>query len=95
MKKKVSASERKRIWNRVRRAIKAGRIIKPNQCSKCKVILPKTMIEGHHFDYDKELEVIWLCQSCHSAIHSKKKTRRKTSPLKKKANVNDLIKRWC
>lgn len=100
MKKSVSAAERKRIWNRVRRAIKSGRIIKPNQCSKCKAILPKEMIEGHHFDYEKELEVIRVCQTCHANIHNRerfkpKKKKLTQTPKKKKTNVNDLIKRWC
>jgi len=52
----------------VNKAIKAGKIVKPICCSVCQ----KTgRIEGHHEDYDKPLEVIWLCRKCHGNLHSK------------------------
>jgi hypothetical protein len=50
------------------RAIKAGKIIKPNQCSVCR--RKNTRIHGHHKDYSKPLDVIWLCASCHKIYHS-------------------------
>jgi len=34
-------------------------------CSKC----GKPKAEAHHEDYDKPLEVIWLCSSCHRRKH--------------------------
>ena len=30
-------------------------------------------IQGHHFDYDKPLEVTWVCFECHKQIHKRKK----------------------
>ena len=45
-----------------------GRIAKPRRCSLCSKIKP---LDGHHHDYDKPLDVTWLCRSCHKAIHSK------------------------
>jgi hypothetical protein len=50
------------------RAVKKGQIIKPKNCSKCGL---EGRIHGHHPDYTKPLEVIWLCTLCHGAIHSK------------------------
>jgi hypothetical protein len=44
-------------------AIKKGKIIKPTHCSKCG---KAGKIEGHHEDYSKPLEVIWLCKACHN-----------------------------
>src|SRR3990167_6956341 len=39
---------------------------KPNKCEKCEQI---KIVEGHHFDYEKPLEVVWVCRKCHSLIH--------------------------
>jgi len=48
-------------------AIKTGRITKETKCSICK--REDTRIIGHHSDYTKPYEVIWLCNSCHKKIH--------------------------
>jgi hypothetical protein len=50
------------------RAIRTGMLIRPKQCSKCFVI-PKRAVEGHHPDYSKPLEVLWLCHRCHRSTH--------------------------
>lgn len=50
------------------RAVKAGKIVRPTTCSVCgKVCTP----HGHHHDYTKPLDVLWVCSKCHSAIHRK------------------------
>jgi len=49
-----------------REAIEHGRIIRPSECSCCH---HKGRIHGHHIDYDKPYEVIWLCSICHGKIH--------------------------
>ena len=50
-------------------SIRSGKVKKPKKCSKCK---RKTMIHGHHKDYYKPLEVIWVCQICHKKLHKEK-----------------------
>ena len=55
-------------WAKVGYAIKTGDIKKPSECQKC-ARKPKR-IEGHHFDYSKPLDVIWLCASCHTKLHN-------------------------
>jgi len=52
-------------------AVQTGVIKKPKRCSKCGV-LPKNRnrsgIIGHHEDYNKPLDVIWLCTCCHGKL---------------------------
>lgn len=49
----------------VNQAIKVGQITKTN-CEHCGSL---DNIEGHHPDYSKPLEVIWLCIKCHNLEH--------------------------
>lgn len=53
---------------KVRYAVKTGRIVKPEKCEVCGKRYKR--IEGHHPDYSKPLEVIWLCTGCHADVHS-------------------------
>ncbi len=47
-------------------ALKAGRIVRPECCEGCGA---KRRIQAHHADYNKPLEVKWLCTICHGAEH--------------------------
>ena len=47
-------------------AVRAGKIKKPDCCSKCGVVPKK--IEADHRDYSKPLEVTWLCTPCHNLM---------------------------
>lgn len=50
--------------NAVARAVKAGKLDK-RPCQRCSA--PKAI--AHHEDYDKPLDVVWLCQPCHKQRH--------------------------
>ena len=50
----------------VNNAVRDGKLNKPERCSKCK---SSGKIHGHHSDYNKPLEVIWFCESCHAEWH--------------------------
>lgn len=47
----------------VRNAIKAGLLVRPKRCSRCR---EAKRIEAHHHDYGKPLVVEWLCKPCHA-----------------------------
>ena len=55
---------RTKCHNAVARAIKKGNLI-PLPCIRCNEI--KSL--AHHEDYDKPLDVMWLCQPCHKQRH--------------------------
>ena len=47
-------------------AIKRGRLVKATHCEKCN---STDRIEAHHDDYNKALDVRWLCKRCHGFWH--------------------------
>lgn len=55
---------RSKAHNAVARAIKSGDLVRLN-CFRCGS--EKTV--AHHEDYDKPLDVVWLCQPCHKQRH--------------------------
>ena len=50
------------------KAISQGIITRPSNCSKC---LKNCKPHGHHTDYNKPIDVVWLCSLCHGKVHSK------------------------
>lgn len=57
-------TEKDTIRRKVCYAIEKG-ILKRGNCEVCGNI----GAEGHHFDYSKPLQVIWLCPVHHKAVH--------------------------
>lgn len=51
---------------KLERAIYRGTISKPIECSKCGKCC---ITQGHHEDYSKPFNVVWLCSRCHSDLH--------------------------
>lgn len=49
--------------------VRSGRIGKPSACSKCGAVAVSSKIHGHHTDYNKPLDVQWLCEQCHLVEH--------------------------
>ena len=47
-------------------AIRDGRVIRAEACWHCG---STERIEGHHVDYSRPLDVVWLCRSCHCKAH--------------------------
>lgn len=61
-------SEKIAAQRKVRNAIKTGKLIKPKFCEVC---LLEKLLQGHHEDYSKPLQVIWMCSKCHIYHHQK------------------------
>lgn len=51
------------------RAVHSGRLLR-EPCEKCGSIV---MLEAHHDDYSKVLDVRWLCHVCHMALHAEQR----------------------
>jgi transposase-like protein len=49
-----------------RNAIKKGILINPKICSECGSM---SHVSGHHDDYNRPMDVRWLCHSCHYDWH--------------------------
>jgi len=75
----TSASLRQRKWQlhnpektechqKFKYALKKGILIRANTCSACGI---NCKPNGHHPDYSKPLEVIWLCVGCHKKEHKR------------------------
>jgi len=64
----AKGSTKRNARQRVRDHILAGKIIKPKKCQRCN---QQQNLEGHHPDYSKPLEVLWLCKNCHIKAHKK------------------------
>ena len=60
--------ERERIYGAVKYAVKTGRLQKPDRCNMCGA---NGRLHGHHRDYSKPLEVMWMCTICHGMEHRK------------------------
>lgn len=50
----------------VKRAIKQGKLIRPETCERCGCSCTP---DAHHCDYSKPTDVMWLCKGCHVSWH--------------------------
>lgn len=63
-----------RAQNQLEVALRDGLIQRPDRCERCGNQPPpfkdgRSAIQAHHPDYNKPMEVMWLCQPCHHAWH--------------------------
>lgn len=70
--------EKSKVWNhenrakraahiKVGNAVRDGKLTKPEACERCQSTALR--LHGHHEDYSKPLEVMWLCEPCHGKRH--------------------------
>lgn len=68
MGQKTKHPERHSARSLLRYAIRAGKIVRPDNCQKCGTLCKP---DGHHADYTKPLDVMWLCKPCHVEEHAR------------------------
>lgn len=50
----------------VNQALRIGALVRPTQCEDCR---ESKKLTAHHADYEKPLDVNWLCYLCHAKWH--------------------------
>lgn len=50
-------------------ALRYGHIVKPDVCQCCGNVVSRNQLQGHHGDYLKPLDVLWVCTTCHGKLH--------------------------
>lgn len=68
---KLFGRDKLKAWKKLSRAVKSGKVKKPNLCPRCRLLTPREKMTAHHLDYSMPLLVRWLCQDCHNAEHLK------------------------
>jgi len=73
-----------RVHSILAKAISRGQIV-PRPCEECgrsgSASDGRNTVEAHHDDYNKPLEIRWLCGDCHRAWHATHEPIRRTRPL--------------
>lgn len=67
--------------NLLESALSTGAVVRKEACEECGATGTmrdgRSKIQGHHDDYNKPLDVRWLCQECHHAWHKNNVAKRK------------------
>ena len=66
--RKRKRTEHSAARNLLNAAVRRGDIVRDSVCRRCGA---ETKLQGHHEDYSKPLEVVWLCSECHGKAHRK------------------------
>lgn len=64
----TSPKQKIRARRKARHAISKGDIVRPDRCEECGEV---GQIDAHHPDYDRPLDVEFLCKQCHYERHSR------------------------
>lgn len=62
----VSSALKRMAHEAVQKAVKRGDLVRSDVCDCCG---ERARVQGHHADYERPLDVRWLCSRCHKNIH--------------------------
>ena len=69
---RMRSFEKKPTHDRARKvfeaALAAGVLVNPGVCYGCGCTSDERRIEGHHHDYRRPLDVVWVCTPCHRRL---------------------------
>jgi hypothetical protein len=71
-----------KVYNK---AINNGELVRSKKCQICSS--KKGKMDGHHHDYSKPLDVIWVCKECHMLIHAKINRAKRLNEMTPKGDV--------
>ena len=63
----ASETEKQVCWGKFMQAMNTGKLKRPDRCEVCRS--PSSKVSGHHEDYSKPFDVVWICGSCHRKLH--------------------------
>jgi hypothetical protein len=66
---RVRNPEKHKARNAAKNAVRDGVLRKPDLCEDCGVQFSRNELHAHHDDYNKPLDVRWLCRPCHDERH--------------------------
>lgn len=76
-------TKKKRVQHILDKAVRKGIVIPQSNCQICGKSKEfndgRRGIQAHHSDYDKPLDVIWMCQECHHEWHKNNKPLNETN----------------
>lgn len=70
MRQRIQSPEKYKARYALTNAIRDGRVVR-GVCAVC----GSSQVEGHHHDYSKPLDVVWLCKKHHTEHHQQEKSR--------------------
>lgn len=69
----IANEQKASAWQKVSQAVGSGALVRPKVCGRCSKACRS--IFAHHEDYSKPLEILWLCQHCHTVADAERAMR--------------------
>lgn len=70
--------ERIRAASKLHRLKQSGRIEAPASCQACGCV--ESVLDMHHVDYDRPLDVMWVCKPCHKVLDNERRAAHMVAP---------------